>query len=118
MIRGSLVIGRRVIIVSDAEVSPGLEPEIIGQTRVKARGIVILRAIRSHGQQSAIEIRRVPATFETGPIMIFQYDDEHRLDRRHSRKPRVCRQKEEQAKKFHHRQISKAPRTVKRVSGS
>lgn len=82
MIRRRLMIHRGIIVVENAEIRAGLEPEIIRQAGMQAGWCEVLTAIGCHRQQRLIDIRRVGAVLNGRPILIFQKDNEYRLNRR------------------------------------
>src|SRR6185369_7187215 len=51
MIGAALMVGGGVVVVEDAEIGSGLEPEVIGFAGMQARRIIILGAVRGARQQ-------------------------------------------------------------------
>ena len=58
MVRRRLMIVGRGIVIEDAEIRSGFEPEIIWLARVKIGRVVILVAIAGQRQQRVIDVGR------------------------------------------------------------
>ena len=87
MVRRILMVVRRIVVVQNAKIRARFEPQIIGQTRVQARRIVVFLAISSQRQQRVIQVGCIRAALEIRPIVVLEHDDEHRLDGRHGSRP-------------------------------
>src|SRR5207247_9317764 len=85
--RGALVVLRREVVVEDPEVRPGLEPEVVGQTRVVVGRVVVLLRVRGDRQQRAVDVRGRRAALDARPVGVLHHDEEHCADggRRRSR---------------------------------
>src|SRR5205823_14449053 len=85
--RGALVVLRREVVVEDPEVRPGLEPEVVGQTRVAVGRVVVLLRARGDRQQRAVDVRGRRAALDARPVGVLPHDEEHCADggRRRSR---------------------------------
>src|SRR5438132_1731969 len=87
MTSGPLVIVGGGVVVANAEVRPGFEPQVVGLTGVVAGGIVVLLGVRGHRQQSVVDVRRRGIPSDIRPVLILHDDDEHRRQGRGGRRP-------------------------------
>src|SRR5207245_11624813 len=53
---GALGILRRVVVVEDPKVRPGLEPEVVGQARVHVGRVVVVLGVRGRGEGRAVDV--------------------------------------------------------------
>src|SRR6266404_1792846 len=77
---GALGALRRVVVAEDAEVRPGLEPEVVGQARVHVGRVIVLLRVRGGRQQRAVDVRGRRAVADARPVGVLHQDEEHRLD--------------------------------------
>ena len=82
MIGRVLVVCVGIIVVQNAKVGTGFEPEIVRKTGMEIGHIVVTFATRCHGQQCGVQVGSVSAPFHFCPGLVFQEDDENGLDRR------------------------------------
>ena len=80
VLRRADVVGGRQIVVVDAEVRAGFEPEIIGFAFDEAGRREILLRVRGHRQQSVVDVRAITVAVNRGPIFVLHHNDEHGLD--------------------------------------
>ena len=57
MAGGALMVTRRGLVVADAEVRSGFEPQVVGFARVDAGRVVILLRVRGNRQQDVVDVR-------------------------------------------------------------
>jgi hypothetical protein len=81
MVGGVLVVRRRFTVIEDSEIRACFHPQIVRQTRMQARNIVVEIAGRGPGQQTSVEIRRAGVAVNAAPGGIFEDDYENGLDR-------------------------------------
>ena len=82
MTGGVLAVGAGTAVIGDAEVRPRFEPKVIRLAGVIARRVVILRAVRRHGQQCVVDVRGGSVAQDVGPIIVFHQNNEDGLDGR------------------------------------
>src|SRR5881275_2076391 len=80
MHRGALVSRRRGVIGRYAEIGPGFQPQVVGQTRVDAGRIEVLRGVRAYGEQGVIYVGRGRTARDSRPIVVLHHDEENRLE--------------------------------------
>src|SRR3989475_1461557 len=71
---------RRGPVVADAEVRPGLEPQVVGRARMDAGRVVVLLRMRGHRQQGVVDVRGRGTVLDARPVVVLEEDDEHRVD--------------------------------------
>src|SRR5438128_3225944 len=87
MASGPLVIVGGGVVVANAEVRSGFEPQVVGLTGVVAGGIVVLLGVRGHRQQGVVDVRRRGIPSDIRPVLVLHDDDEHRRQGRGGRRP-------------------------------
>src|SRR5437660_11639612 len=80
MHRSTLVSRRRGAIGQYAEIGPGFQPQVVGQARVDAGRIEVLRGVRAYGEQGVIYVGRGRTARDIRPIVVLHHDEENRLE--------------------------------------
>src|SRR6266567_3262598 len=78
MHRSRLMVEYWLVIIEDAKVRSGFEPEVVWLTRMNPRRVIVRTRIRGHREERVIDIGCGGVTSDIRPVMILHQDHEHR----------------------------------------
>src|ERR1700684_2276470 len=79
VLRGALMIDGRAIIIADAKIRSGLQPQIVWFTWVVPRGVEVLLSMRSDGKERLVDIRCGRAILNVRPVVVLHHDEKDGL---------------------------------------